>query len=147
MIHKDEIKKYHNLYYKEKRITDLNFKLKTTISANINSYLKSNGLTKNKKSTLKYLPYHIDELILHFELLFEPWMTWENYGRYDPTTWIDNDPSTHTWQIDHIIPHSTFKYTSMGDDEFKECWALKNLRPLSSKQNFLDGVKRIRHPK
>jgi 5-methylcytosine-specific restriction endonuclease McrA len=44
-------------------------------------------------------------------------------------------------QIDHIIPHSTFKYISMDDDSFTRCWALENLRPLSSKQNNLKGNK------
>ena len=28
-----------------------------------------------------------------------------------------------------------------------QCWGLENLRPLSAKQNFLDGVRRTRHPK
>lgn len=30
-----------------------------------------------------------------------------------------------------------FKQSSMEDEEFKECWALDNLRPLSAKQNLL----------
>jgi hypothetical protein len=28
---------------------------------------------------------------------------------------------------------------------FKDCWALANLRPLSAKQNLMDGVTRARH--
>jgi hypothetical protein len=72
-------------------------------------------------------------------------MIWQNYGRYDATKWNDNDPFTWTWQIDHIVPQSTFHYTSMEDQSFRDCWALSNLRPLSAKQNFLDGVSRIRH--
>lgn len=31
------------------------------------------------------------------------------------------------------------------DDEFKKCWSSENLRPLSSKQNFLDGVCEVCH--
>ena len=64
---------------------------------------------------------------------------------YNKNMWNNNDPQTWTWQIDHIIPHSTFKYTSMEDDNFKKCWALENLRPYSSKQNFFDGVQKTRH--
>jgi hypothetical protein len=30
----------------------------------------------------------------------------------------------------------------MVDEEFKKCWALSNLRPLSAKQNILDGNRR-----
>jgi len=44
-----------------------------------------------------------------------------------------------------IIPQSTFKYSSMEDQEFKNCWALSNLRPLSAKQNNFDGIHQIRH--
>ena len=69
-------------------------------------------------------------------------MNWENHGIYDSETWDDNDQSTWTWQIDHIIPHSKFNYHSMKDKEFLECWDLKNLRPLSSKQNIIDGNRR-----
>jgi hypothetical protein len=35
----------------------------------------------------------------------------------------------------------------MEDDNFKKCWALNNLRPLSAKQNILDGTTKIRHEK
>lgn len=79
------------------------------------------------------------------EKLFVPWMSWSNYGKYNSKTWDDNDQSTWTWQIDHIIPQSCLPYTSMENDNFKRCWALENLRPYSSKQNFIDGVTKIRH--
>ena len=139
------LREYHNEYYKERRVNDINFRIKTNISANINIYLKSNGSSKNNQSTLKYLPYSIDELKEYIENQFEFWMTWNNYGRYDVINWDDNNSNTWSWQLDHIIPHSTFSYTSMEDQSFKECWSLKNLRPLSAKQNFMDGVKRTRH--
>jgi hypothetical protein len=51
------------------------------------------------------------------------------------------------WNLDHIIPNSEFKYISIQDDEFKKCWSLSNLRPLSAKQNVLDGANKIRHKK
>ena len=70
-----------------------------------------------------------------------------NYGKYYPKKWDDNDKSTWVWNIDHIKPHSEFHYESMEDDSFKECWALSNLRPLSAKQNILDGASRTRHQK
>lgn len=49
------------------------------------------------------------------------------------------------WQLDHIIPHSEFKYISVENEVFKKCWALENLRPYSAKQNLLDGVNKTRH--
>jgi hypothetical protein len=139
---KDLVRNTHREYIKNKRSNNINFKLKSNVSANIRFYLKSNNSSKNNKSTLKYLPYPIQELQEHLEKQFEPWMSWDNYGRYDIKTWDDGDLSTWTWQIDHIIPHSKFQYLSMADEGFKKCWALNNLRPLSAKQNLIDGNRR-----
>jgi len=44
-------------------------------------------------------------------------------------------------KIKYIIPQTKLLYTSMEDDNFKKCWAINNLRPLSSKANFLKGHK------
>lgn len=38
--------------------------------------------------------------------------------------------------IDHIIPEHLFKFSSYEDKEFKKCWSLRNLRPISSKENL-----------
>jgi len=83
----------------------------------------------------------LEDLKKHLESQFEEWMNWDNYGVYRVDGWDDNDSTTWTWQIDHIIPHSSFKYSSMEDEEFKKCWDLSNLRPYSSKQNIIDGVR------
>jgi len=93
------------------------------------------------------LPYTIEDLKIHLELLFEPWMTWGNWGIYSAQSWKNDDQSTWTWQIDHIMPHSIFKYLSITDKSFQRCWALENLRPLSAKQNWIDGFTRARHEK
>lgn len=142
---KNNVRKHHNKYYKNKRLNNKNFRIRSAVSASINFYLKSNNSSKNGKSCLDYLQYSIDELKTYLESKFEPWMNWGNYGKYNVKTWNDIDKSTWTWQIDHIIPQSKFLYTSMNDSNFKLCWSLDNLRPLSSKQNFIDGVTRVRH--
>ncbi len=90
---------------------------------------------------MKYLGYTIKELKQHLESQFEPWMNWNNHGKYKCDTWNDNDSSTWTWQIDHIIPQCTLLYMSMEDKNFKKCWALNNLRPLSAKENIIKGHK------
>ena len=81
------------------------------------------------------------ELKSHIENQFEPWMTWNNQGLYNLHTWNDNDSATWTWQIDHIIPQSKLPFMSMEDENFKKCWALENLRPLSSKQNLIESAR------
>lgn len=129
-------------YIKNRRKNDVNFKLKSLLSVSISKYLKSQNHSKQNISILKYLPYDLERLKNHLESKFEAWMNWNNHGRYIISTWNDNDSFTWTWQIDHIIPHCNFKYTSMKDQEFKKCWDLTNLRPLSSKINIETGNRR-----
>lgn len=129
----------HIIYTKKRLKTDSVFKLRRNVSRLVHFYLLKNNSSKNKISIIKFLPYTMQELKIHLEAQFEPWMNWENYGTYRVDIWDDTDPTTWTWQIDHIVPHSKFKYLSMEDQEFKDCWALTNLRPYSSKQNVIDG--------
>jgi hypothetical protein len=121
------------------------FKIRNRVSCEIKRALKKNNSSKNGHSVLDFIPYSIRDLKVYLENQFEPWMTWNNWGKYDPKIWNDNDQSTWTWQIDHIIPQSKLPYTTMTDNNFQICWALSNLRPLSAKQNLLDGVYRKRH--
>jgi len=65
--------------------------------------------------------YTIINLMKRLEDLFNDKMNWDNYGSY--------------WEIDHIKPKSLFQYTCAKDNEFKECWALKNLQPLEVIKN------------
>lgn len=111
---------------KLRRKQDISFKLKKNVSRAI-----ARAITKSGNSTIKYLPYTIEEFKFHLQLQFDDKMTWNNYGIY--------------WHIDHIIPQSMFSYQSMEDVEFIECWKLTNLRPLEANQNRLDGSTRIRH--
>lgn len=141
---KEKYLKYNRTYRKIKRNIDITFKLRTNISNTIYSFLKKNKLSKNK-SIIDKLPFKFEELKTHLESLFEPWMNWNNWSKFIKDKWDDDDSSTWTWQIDHIIPHSTFKYKSMDDELFIKCWSLNNLRPYSSKLNQHDGVTRIRH--
>ncbi len=125
---------YNRDTYKENK----SHRLKKVLSRSIRGALKS---PKAGDSILKYLPYTIQELKQHLESQFETWMNWDNWGIYDSNTWNDDDSTTWKWQIDHIVPHSSFKYSSMKDEEFKKCWDLSNLRPLSAKENLLKGNK------
>jgi hypothetical protein len=143
--YRDENKEKLKNQRKEARKKPKN-KIRHSISSSILQTLKRRNKNKNG-SISEYLPYSTIELMNHLESKFESWMTWENRGIYNFKTWDDNDSSTWTWQIDHIIPHSEFKYEIMDCEEFKACWDLSNLRPYSAKQNFLDGVKRTRHTK
>jgi len=115
-------------------------KLRHNISCRIRKAIRKNG-----ESMVDILPYTIKELRMHLESQFESRMTWDNWGKYSPKTWDDNDKSTWTWQVDHIVCQSDLPYDSMKHTNFKKCWSLDNLRPLSAKQNVMDGVNRVRH--
>jgi hypothetical protein len=137
---KQKIKERRNNRMRIKRAIDNEFKLRQNVSRQIRKMLKKNGYSKCNVSCFKFLDFTPNDLIKHLESLFEPWMTWNNYGIYDKQSWDDNNQSTWTWQIDHIIPQSILTYTSMSDSNFNKCWGLDNLRPLSSKQNFIRGI-------
>lgn len=105
------------------------------------------GIDTSNLTIQNYTGWTFRELKKHLEEQFEPWMTWDNRGKYVYSSWDDNDSSTWIWQIDHIKPVSEFEFKTKTDPGFKECWALSNLRPLSAKQNQIDGATRIRHTK
>ena len=139
---KEKYNEISRIYLKKRRAEDLFYKLRKNVSKSVYHHLRNR---KDNKSILKYLTYSIEDLRLHLESLFESWMGWDNYGPYKKNIWKDDDQKTWTWQIDHIIPHSDLPYDSMEHPNFKKCWELGNLRPLSAKQNLLDGTRRIRH--
>lgn len=119
-------------------------RIRHNISRGINFALHRQGSSKAGESIMKKLEFSIEELRIHLEKLFEPWMSWNNYGPYNKN-WDNNDVKTWTWQIDHIIPQSEFKYDSMDHPDFHKCWALENLRPYSARANSVDGSNRSRH--
>ena len=75
----------------------------------------------HKSKYFEELDFTMEELRTHLESQFEDWMNWNNHG---------------LWHIDHIKPVASFNCTSMEDEEFKECWALTNLRPLKDTENM-----------
>ena len=135
----DKAKASHNKYERNRRRNDPSFRLRKDISRIIRRAITKNGLIKTD-SVVKYLSNSIQELKEHLEKQFEPWMTWENQGRYISKTWKDDDSTTWTWQIDHIVPQSQFDFSK--DEEIKKCWDLSNLRPYSSKLNVIEGDRR-----
>lgn len=142
---KPKVNASKNKWKKAKKETDPCFALRLNVSRAVNKSLHANGFSKNGQSIMQYLDYTMEDLKKHLEAQFEPWMSWDNHGQYIPNEWDDNNSSTWKWQLDHIIPQSDLPYASMEDKNFKKAWSLDNLRPLSAKQNCLDGVSRTRH--
>lgn len=131
----EKYKSWHRSWQKNKEEVDISFKLKRRFSSQLRYHLNKNN------DSFKMLNFTIEDLKKHLEHQFEDWMNWDNWGAYKANEWDDNDKSTWTWQIDHIVPASSFNYNSETDDQFIKCWSLNNLRPLSSKENIFKGVK------
>ena len=101
------------------------YKINDAISNRIRQSLKGN---KNGRHWETLVGYTKEELMEHLESQFEPWMTWENWGAYEK--------GKLKWHIDHIRPITSFNFTSVKNPEFRECWALENLRPLEAIKNM-----------
>jgi|LakMenEpi03Aug12_release.lakeMendotaPanAssembly.Ray.scaffolds.fasta_scaffold146267_5 hypothetical protein len=61
---------------------------------------------------------------LYLESKFEPWMSWDNYGKY-------NGKLCYGWDIDHIVPLSS----ANTEEEIIKLSHYTNLQPLCSKIN------------
>jgi hypothetical protein len=82
---------------------------------------------KRKCQWENLLGYSVEELKAHLESQFTEGMTWEKFF----------GGGIH---IDHVIPRMNFDYTSPNDLQFKQCWALSNLRPIWSNENSVLGA-------
>ena len=112
-----KIRAYQSEWRKKKRATDKRFCLANNMRTAIWETIKK---VKNRKQWQKLVGYTVDDLMAHLEKLFQPGMTWENYGE---------------WHIDHKIPVTAFNFTDPKHIDFTRCWALKNLQPMWAKEN------------
>jgi hypothetical protein len=120
---KEIIKNKVNKYKRNKRKTDPLFKLTENIRNLIKNGLKNNNIQKNSK-TEQILGCSYIDFKKYLESKFEPWMSWENYGKY-------NGELNYGWDIDHITPLSGCK----DNDEIINLNNHNNLQPLCSKVN------------
>ena len=73
-----------------------------------------------------------DELRQYLESKFEPWMTWENYGKRS---------TIKNWDIDHIIPCSKFDVECPVQQH--ACFHYSNLQPMEHFANIKKSDKVI----
>lgn len=121
-------KKWKNL----KRESDPLFKLTYNIRNNISKAITRKGYKKTSK-TIEILGIDYESFKQHLENQFEPWMNWDNYGKYMIDTF------NYGWDVDHIIPVSS----GTTEEEVVKLNHYTNLRPLCSKINR--DVKRDTH--
>lgn len=112
-------KRKKNISYREK--TDPVFYLKKIMRKRLYDFLKTNSITKNKK-TFEAIGCSPEFLKEHLEKQFKDGMTWENKGK---------------WHIDHIIPLSS---ANTEEELYKLCH-YSNLQPLWAEENLKKGNK------
>jgi len=118
-IKEDQRQRYHN---------DINRKISTCLRSRLNKALEDNV---KSDSTMKLIGCTIDELRIYLESQFEPWMSWENHGPYDP--------NRKTWHFDHIVPMSA--YDLRDPEQQREACKFSNIRPFLAERNLKKGNK------
>lgn len=111
---------------KNKKYTPIQRRIRDAAKARMNSRIRRKRLGRPVGIHFKHFPFTLVELMNHLESKFQKGMSWNNYGE---------------WHIDHIIPESSFNYTSCTDKDFLICWSLDNLQPLWAKDNLQKGAK------
>jgi hypothetical protein len=122
---REHVNKYARDYERKRRAEDPKYRLGVRTRTAVWQLLKERNISKTNK-TFALLGYTIEELMKHLESLFTEGMNWENYGE---------------WHVDHKKPMAIFKFTSVNDLEFKECWSLSNLQPLWKSENLSKGTR------
>lgn len=111
---------------KNRKYTEIQRRIREAAKARMSSKLRRKRLGKPINIHFRDFPFTLDELMNHLQSLFEPDMSWNNYGE---------------WQVDHIRPESSFNYSSCKDPEFLACWSLDNLQPMWAIENQKKGAK------
>jgi hypothetical protein len=120
--------KLKNEYTKERNKIDPLFKLKNNLRSTIGDTIRKTGFKKNTKTQL-ILGCTFIEFKEYIEKQFEPWMNWNNYGRYNK--------KEQTWQLDHKIPVSSAK----TEEKIIKLNHYANFQPLESLQNIIKSNK------
>ena len=94
----------------------INFRIVRACRTRVWNLLKGNF---KSASTMALVGCTGDELRKHLESKFEPWMTWENYGK---------------WDIDHIIPCAKFDLECPVQQH--ACFHYSNLQPMEHIANI-----------
>jgi hypothetical protein len=116
-------KKERNLYEKNKRETDINYKIEVCLRGRIRKALK--GINKSK-STMKLLGCSLEFFKSYYESKFTKGMSWAKVMNGEI-------------HCDHIRPCASFDLSK--PEEQKKCFHYTNLQPLWAKENLSKGDK------
>lgn len=120
-------KRLNRRYEKKRRQENIIFRITGNLRSRLNKIIR--GKVKSG-SAIRDLGCTGAELKSHLESLWEPWMSWDNYGI-----------KPGFWSIDHIIPLSSVDLSDR--DEFLKINHYTNLRPLLHELNIKKSDKLI----
>lgn len=120
---REDIRATRNLRESERKRTEPVYKITHNIRTLIGNSFKHAGFKKNSKTT-QILGCSFIEFKLHLEAQFEPWMTWNNHGKYTGELNV-------SWDIDHILPLSS----AVTEEDLVRLNHYTNLQPLCSYVN------------
>ena len=115
-----------NLKIRLRRQQDPDFRIRGNLSSRLAIAVRRGG--GKAASTAALVGCCLTDLKSHLESLFQPGMSWDNYGRKG-------------WHVDHVRPCASFDMTDR--EQQKACFHFSNLQPLWAKDNYHKSSKRL----
>lgn len=109
-----------------KYATDPKYRIKQLIGKSIRQYIKGG---KGGLSTFKLLGYSPEALHARLMATMPHNRTWDDFMQGN-------------LHIDHITPVAAFEFKSVTDPQFKQCYAIENLRLLEAIDNLKKGARK-----
>lgn len=125
---REKMKEHRSKYRKNRRKTDLKYRLSRRTSNAIYNSLRGGKAGRHWEDLVGYT---LTDLINHLKKTIPIGFDWQDYM----------EGKLH---IDHIIPISAFNFVNSDHIDFKRCWALSNLRLLPAKENIIKNSKLTR---
>jgi hypothetical protein len=124
-LHKYDLNRKHNQYFKERCKTDINYKISHGLRSRLNVAVR---VGYKSGSAVRDIGCSIECFKNYIENQFLEGMSWSNHGRSDGQ-----------WSIDHIKPLVSFDLSNR--DQFLEACHYTNLRPMWHVDNLRKGSK------
>lgn len=117
---KERMKASQRLYHIKRYYSDLNYKIAKTLRARLRIALHRRS---KAGSAVRDLGTSIPDFKVYIESMFQPGMSWENWGK-----------GIGKWNLDHIKPLASFDLTDRI--QFLEACHYTNLQPLWAEENL-----------